>query len=325
MSNNNSSVKQPHHVLSLSAKSAEALNELAKRYSSYLADNKHELLGDICFTANTSRSHFNHRLAIVADCTRTLHERLAEVIAESNPENTFIGTFNKGKRPSVIFFCPHQNSLSIETWRLFRDLPMFKKTFNKCNEILRDHLHTPVLEALYQHKGINSVQSDDIYPALVAFQYSLSEMWRLWGVEPVGVFGEGVGEISAACVLGELDLETALQKATKFGLGANSIRNVPNGQKESCPEVCDISLVLGQTDDHLKTRGGPKTQFGNIIGGRDNRESLYENLARLYVAGVNVNWASVDEGYKRKRLTGLPTYPFQRKRFWLDPSEIRSY
>src|SRR5262249_5560986 len=44
----------------------------------------------------------------------------------------------------------------------------------------------------------------------------------------------------------------------------------------------------------------------------------------LYVNGVDVNWRRFDEDYKHQRqLVALPSYPFQRKRYWIDETESR--
>ena len=41
-------------------------------------------------------------------------------------------------------------------------------------------------------------------------------------------------------------------------------------------------------------------------------------LAHLYREGVDIDWASLWHGKEGRRIA-LPTYPFQRKRFWVDP------
>ncbi len=43
-----------------------------------------------------------------------------------------------------------------------------------------------------------------------------------------------------------------------------------------------------------------------------------EALGRLWLAGVRVDWTGLWQGEKRGRLE-LPTYPFERQRFWIDP------
>ena len=46
-------------------------------------------------------------------------------------------------------------------------------------------------------------------------------------------------------------------------------------------------------------------------------EQILEGLAALYVLGVAVDWAGFDRDYVRRRVV-LPTYPFQRQRYWID-------
>lgn len=68
---------RPLHLFTLSARTDVALTQLAHRYKTHLAANPELNLSDICFTANTGRSHFNQRLAIVAASTLELRDKLA--------------------------------------------------------------------------------------------------------------------------------------------------------------------------------------------------------------------------------------------------------
>jgi NADPH:quinone reductase-like Zn-dependent oxidoreductase/NADP-dependent 3-hydroxy acid dehydrogenase YdfG/SAM-dependent methyltransferase len=51
--------------------------------------------------------------------------------------------------------------------------------------------------------------------------------------------------------------------------------------------------------------------------GREAWEVLLDSLARWYTHGGAVDWAALDQGRSRCRLA-LPTYPFQRQRFWAE-------
>ncbi|HXK09666.1 MAG TPA: amino acid adenylation domain-containing protein [Vicinamibacteria bacterium] len=55
------------------------------------------------------------------------------------------------------------------------------------------------------------------------------------------------------------------------------------------------------------------------LGGADEGEELLEVLGRLWLAGVEVDWAAHWRGERRRRVP-LPTYPFERRRYWLDAS-----
>ena len=57
----------PVDVLALSARSPEALVALAQRYEAWLSTHPDADLADVCVTAGTGRSHFEHRAALVVD------------------------------------------------------------------------------------------------------------------------------------------------------------------------------------------------------------------------------------------------------------------
>ncbi|MBZ8179848.1 type I polyketide synthase [Oscillatoria salina] len=49
-------------------------------------------------------------------------------------------------------------------------------------------------------------------------------------------------------------------------------------------------------------------------------EFFLKTLGRLWLAGVEVNWANFYQNEKHQRLP-LPTYPFERKRYWLEKNK----
>jgi acyl transferase domain-containing protein/acyl-CoA synthetase (AMP-forming)/AMP-acid ligase II/acyl carrier protein len=48
--------------------------------------------------------------------------------------------------------------------------------------------------------------------------------------------------------------------------------------------------------------------------------TLLEAIGKLWLYGAEINWKSFYRGERRHRIA-LPGYPFERKRFWIDPSE----
>ncbi len=57
--------------------------------------------------------------------------------------------------------------------------------------------------------------------------------------------------------------------------------------------------------------------------GRGDWETLLGSLCELYTAGTRVDWRGFDRGYAR-RLLPLPTYPFERERYWFKAGPVRS-
>jgi acyl transferase domain-containing protein/acyl carrier protein len=51
--------------------------------------------------------------------------------------------------------------------------------------------------------------------------------------------------------------------------------------------------------------------------GHDDWATILDSLAALYVNGVAVDWSGFDCEYGRRKVA-LPTYPFERRRFWIE-------
>lgn len=84
------SISEPQ-VLPLSARSAAALSQLVARYAQYLAAESGVRLADVCYTAGVGRSHFSHRVAIVAASTHELRQVLIDVLSGRQNPNYWRG------------------------------------------------------------------------------------------------------------------------------------------------------------------------------------------------------------------------------------------
>ncbi len=54
----------------------------------------------------------------------------------------------------------------------------------------------------------------------------------------------------------------------------------------------------------------------SLQAGCSDWRTILSSLAHVYVRGAQVDWAGFDRDYKRQRVE-LPTYPFQRQRYWV--------
>jgi acyl transferase domain-containing protein len=61
------------------------------------------------------------------------------------------------------------------------------------------------------------------------------------------------------------------------------------------------------------------TWCASLRRGRDDWEQLLDCVMALHMGGVRIDWAGFDAGYARRKLD-LPTYPFQRERYWFSAS-----
>ena len=60
---------------------------------------------------------------------------------------------------------------------------------------------------------------------------------------------------------------------------------------------------------------GDISWLSSLRENRDDWAQMFENLANLWLAGGKVDWTALDTPYPRRRVI-LPTYPFQRSRYW---------
>ena len=70
---------------------------------------------------------------------------------------------------------------------------------------------------------------------------------------------------------------------------------------------------LGESDDRL--------WLASLRRSRGEWDQILESLGQLYVAGAEVNWQSFDAPYFRRKVA-LPTYPFERRRYWIANSQL---
>ncbi|MDE5118540.1 MAG: hypothetical protein O4860_15505, partial [Trichodesmium sp. St2_bin2_1] len=54
--------------------------------------------------------------------------------------------------------------------------------------------------------------------------------------------------------------------------------------------------------------------------GVDEWQQMLSSLGQLYVKGVKIDWSGFDSDYSRQKVA-LPTYPFQRERYWVETTE----
>ncbi len=278
-------VERPEHVLVLSARSAEALRAQAGRYAQALAEGGTEL-GDVCFTAAAGRTHLEHRLAVVGGSARRMSELLSAVEQGREVEGVVPGRA-VGPAPKVAFVFGGDAELSTAMGReLYETQPVFREALEHCAEALKGVLEKPLVQVLYGAESAFLKEEPYGRAAVFAVEWALARMWRAWGVVPQALVARGVGEYVAAVETGVLGLEEGLRMA-----------------------VGKVPWV------HAETGTSEGTEAIPLHPGEAEWPRLLKTLGALYVKGVVVDWAAFDAPYERRRVT-LPTYPFQRQRYW---------
>ncbi|QTA87823.1 Putative phthiocerol synthesis polyketide synthase [Desulfonema magnum] len=194
------------HVLTISGKTEQALADQVSRYLEYLSTHPDLNLADVCYTANTGRVHFEHRLGIVAHDLAELQGKLAAYQQGERAEALAQGRIGS-EPPKIAFLFTGQGSQYADMGReLYETQPLFREVMTECDEILRAYLDIPLTELLYGEDKENNerllTETRHTQPALFAIEYALARLWQSWGIEPAAVIGHSVGEYVAACLAG---------------------------------------------------------------------------------------------------------------------------
>jgi polyketide synthase 12 len=82
-----------------------------------------------------------------------------------------------------------------------------------------------------------------------------------------------------------------------------------------------LGAVAETVEDVLGEGAGGVVAVGSLRRGEGGLERFLRSLGEAWVRGVEVDWPRVFEGSGARRVE-LPTYAFQRRRYWLDPRTL---
>lgn len=345
-----------HHLLTLSAKTAGALEQTVSRYIDFLERHPELAAADLCFSANTTRSHFERRFAATVSSRGEALEKLkAYAEKQAGVPGVFHGNAAGKRRGGVVLVFPGEGG---EAGReLYETQPVFRRSFDLCAEIAQPLLNRSLKDAL---DGLAAEEKSSAYgmAARFAFQYALAELWKALGVMPSAVLGEQAGEYAAACVAGVFGPEQALALIAGQAPGAAPYREpeIPYGSAVAggfsegevargrywenrlsvparLPEALRAAVDAGEEiflemtlaprpDDPSREAPGPSLYLPRPAATGSANARLSAILGELYVHGLDPDWRAWYRDAACRRVV-LPGYPFQRKEYRLPSSTPR--
>ncbi|MYB86795.1 MAG: SDR family NAD(P)-dependent oxidoreductase, partial [Acidimicrobiaceae bacterium] len=208
-------------LLPLSAKTGEALSDLATRYVGWLeerfedpsdGEEADQLLADAAWTAGVGRSHLARRAGVVFSDGDSLKAGLT-VLAEGDEPPRRAAT-------RVAFAYTGQASQWVGMGRaLYDSEPVYRAVLDRCDEVLRAERGVSMLEVMFG-SGADAEDLDDpawTQPCIYAIECALTSLWSNVGVQPDVVVGHSLGEIAASHAAGVFSLEDGLRFAAARG------------------------------------------------------------------------------------------------------------
>lgn len=206
-------------LLPLSARDDGALRRLAGRYASVLTSATSAQARAICRAAARRRTPHPYRAVGSAGSVPALAAMLRAWSQGQDAEGVSVRRALTGGPTSTVALFPGQGT---RWWPIAEDLldsgGAFEQTLHRAERWCREHLGWSLLEDLSRPDGGRMAGSPRLaQPALVATQVALASWLIEHGIKFGLVIGHSVGEISAACVAGAVDLEVGLRIAAARG------------------------------------------------------------------------------------------------------------
>ncbi|WP_375494004.1 aminotransferase class III-fold pyridoxal phosphate-dependent enzyme [uncultured Nostoc sp.] len=110
---------------------------------------------------------------------------------------------------------------------------------------------------------------------------------------------------------------THLRQTVRFAEGVQTLWQQPERLLlEVGPRITTTTLARQQAKDIKQQIAIPS--LGDNAENEAEWTALFKAVGQLWLAGVSIDWSNFYQRETRQRIP-LPTYPFERQRFWIDP------
>lgn len=285
---------RPFGVLGLSARTPEALVQIADHYRSWLGAHPEATLADVCFTAGVGRAHFEHRAALVVNSTESAGDLLG-ALADDRPAPGLVRGVSDEPPKTAWLFTGQGSQYPGMARELFDAEPVFAETLTRCAAAVADVLEKPLLDVIFD---VDSAENEETLrqttyaqPALFAVEMGLARLWQSWGFEPDVVLGHSVGQYSAACVAGMLTLEDGALLMAERGRLFGSL---PAGGRMVAIFTA-AERVERLTDEFPSLSVAAYNGANTVLSGP--AEDLDRAVAELKADGVRCDWLDTSHAF----------------------------
>ncbi|MFE2933506.1 beta-ketoacyl synthase N-terminal-like domain-containing protein [Streptomyces sp. NPDC059278] len=254
----------------ISARSQEALHEVAKRLRDELRARPGLGVVDVHTTLALGRAHHSHRTVV--------HGRTAAELADGLDRFLQLpdGEQRAAAGPVAFAFSGQGGATAGVARELYRQYAVVREVLDECEEMYRQEAPGSLLDVLL------TPPSDGAGPvtqaAQFAVQMALVRLWRQFGVEPECVLGHSLGEIAALCTAGAFSLADGLRftaaRGNVMSAAAPGRMLAVHGDAETVRELCDglpVETAAVNGPRSLVLSGDPEAIEGahRVLAGKD--------------------------------------------------------
>lgn len=197
-------MERPLHLMKISAKCPESLDQLVQRYEAIFEENEdQENFADVAYSANTGRATFNHRAVVIAGSN-------AEALKILKDKSFRSGDVSTNDKHLCFLFTGQGSQYPEMASTLYQTSPVFRTYFDQCSKILEDLYSIQLKDVVWGSSTDKLNRSLYSQTSIFCVEYCLLKMWESWGVKPDFAMGHSLGEFCAAVACSMLDLKDAL-------------------------------------------------------------------------------------------------------------------
>ncbi len=269
---------KPFKLLTVSGKTAEALERNTFNLGNYLKENKNIELADVAFTLQTGRKPFEYRNVLV---TANISEAASE-LSTLNYKKILTGRVkNIDEKPEYVFMFSGQGSQYVNMGKdLYEHERIFKQFVDKCSGILKSVIDIDLRDVLFPAPDFEETAKDMInrteitQVALFTVEYALAQLYISLGIVPSLMIGHSIGEYVAATLSGVFSLEDALQIVALRG---KLMQSLPQGAMLSVrADETTLKQILDENVSVAAINGSNLTAVSGTFEDIENLEKTLE-------------------------------------------------
>ncbi|MFL5347180.1 MAG: amino acid adenylation domain-containing protein [Hyalangium sp.] len=199
-------------LLTLSGRTATALETATDRLSEHLRQQPALPLPDVAFTLQQGRAAFEHRRVVVCES----HEAAASALASRESAKVFDGAVQP-QPPQVIFMFPGGGTQHVGMGReLYQGEPVYREALDRCASLFGRELGCDLRPLLFAEEAQHAEATSQLLrpslnmASIFCTEYALAQLLLSWGLRPSALTGHSLGEYTAATLAGVLSLEDAV-------------------------------------------------------------------------------------------------------------------
>lgn len=268
--------------LFLSAKSEDALRDLAKEYSRLLRQFPNVSLYDLAHAVAHRREWLPNRLAVTGETALGMAAALENWLLCGTDESVAEGEQLETSGGPAFVFSGNGSQYAGMGRQLLAENAVFREAVAEVDALFAQYADYSLAEVLADPEKESMLRLTEVaQPALFAIQVGLVRLLKEYGITPRAVIGHSVGEVAAAWASGALSLEEAVHVIHE--------RSLLQGKTRGSGEMTAVALGADELEDLLQQidprirpclAGINSPHSCTLAGGAEGLSACEELLAR---------------------------------------------